>query len=196
MLAQDSENLLFHKHTSTLCALVVQLLKVHELLHSRASMQGLRVLILACVDSSLWLDSLVSNAAVLEAVFEVLVNECGFEEEVEEEEALQAQEAAWAVLAAVSRCAATADIVMQVSYICRDCFWGLRPKIWAVQGTLQPGLFKALCNLIDDALAFAVAPIMTASSVDSTPVAVFVHWVVQCSFSKHVLYSHDWEVQE
>ena len=79
-------------------------------------MQGLLVLILACVDSSLWLDSLVSNAVVLEAVFEVLASECGFEEEAEEEEALQAQEAAWAVLAAVSRQAANADIAMQVRY--------------------------------------------------------------------------------
>lgn len=78
-------------------------------------MQGLLVLLLACMDSSLWLDSLLSNAVGLEAVFEVLVNDCGFEEEAEEEEALQAQEAAWAVLAAVSRHVATADIAMQVS---------------------------------------------------------------------------------
>ena len=125
MLSQESESPLFNKHSSILCDVVIQLLKVHELLHSRASMRGLLVLILACVDSSLWLESLVSDAVVLEAVFEVLVNECGFEEEADEEEALQAQEAAWAVLAAVSRRAASAEIAMQVSSTCRDCFWGL-----------------------------------------------------------------------
>ena len=79
-------------------------------------MQGLLVLILACVDSSLWLNSLVSHALVLEAVFEVLANECGFEEAMEIAEAVQAQEAAWAVLAAVSRQAANASVAMQVRY--------------------------------------------------------------------------------
>ena len=82
-------------------------------------MQGLLVLLLACMDSSLWLDSLLSNAVVLEAVFEVLVDERGFEEKAEEAEALQAQEAAWAVLAAVSRHVATADVAMQVSCLCQ-----------------------------------------------------------------------------
>lgn len=85
-------------------------------------MQGLLVVILACLDSSVWLEGVVSSAVVLEAVFEVLVNECGFEEEVEAEEALQGQEAAWAVLAAVSRQVATADNAMQVSCTCRDWF--------------------------------------------------------------------------
>ena len=122
MLAQESENPLFSKHSSTLCAVVIQLLKLHELLHSRASMQGLLVVILACLDSSVWLEGVVSSAVVIEAVFEVLVNECGFEEEAEAEEALQGQEAAWAVLAAVSRQVATADNAMQVSCTCRDCF--------------------------------------------------------------------------
>lgn len=92
-------------------------------------MQGLLVLTLACMDSSLWLDRLVSDAVSLEAVFEVLVNERGFEEEAEEEEALQAQEAAWAVLAAVSRQAATADIAMQVRCPCRDSYCWLRLKL-------------------------------------------------------------------
>ena len=79
------------------------MLKLHELLHRTASMQRLSVVLLACIDSSLWLQRLVTSVAALEAVLEVLKNDYGFEEEVEEAEAVQGQEAAWAVLAAVSR---------------------------------------------------------------------------------------------
>ncbi|KAL3133077.1 hypothetical protein ABBQ38_006979 [Trebouxia sp. C0009 RCD-2024] len=113
VLAQESENPLFSKHSSALCAVVTQLLHLHELLHCRASMQGMLVVILACLDSILWLDCLLSDAAVLQAVFEVLVNDSGFEEEVEAEEALQGQEAAWAVLAVVTKHVDTADTSMQ-----------------------------------------------------------------------------------
>lgn len=120
-LAQECESPLFSEHSSTLCGVTTQLLHLHDLLHSRASMQGLLVVMLACLDSRLWLDCLVSNAAVLEAVFEVLVNQSGFEEEAAAEEALQAQEAAWAVLAAVSRRVDTADTAMQVSCTSRVC---------------------------------------------------------------------------
>lgn len=115
VLAQESENPLFSKHSSALCAVVTQLLHLHELLHCRASMQGMLVVILACLDSILWLDCLLSDAAVLQAVFEVLVNDSGFEEEVEAEEALQGQEAAWAVLAVVTKHVDTADTSMQVT---------------------------------------------------------------------------------
>lgn len=107
-----------------LCAVVTQLLHLHDLLHCRASMQGVLVVILACLDSVLWLDCLLSNSAALEAVFGVLVNESGFEEEVGAEEALQGQEAAWAVLAVVIRHVDIADSSMQVTCLsctCRQC---------------------------------------------------------------------------
>ncbi|KAL3149295.1 hypothetical protein ABBQ32_002108 [Trebouxia sp. C0010 RCD-2024] len=113
VLAQESDNPLFSEHSTMLCAVVTQLLHLHDLLHCRASMQGVLVVILACLDSVLWLDCLLSNSAALEAVFGVLVNESGFEEEVGAEEALQGQEAAWAVLAVVIRHVDIADSSMQ-----------------------------------------------------------------------------------
>ena len=115
MLAQEPENPLFSEHSRALCAVVVQLLQLHDLLHCRASMQAVLVVIVACLDSTLWLDCLVSNAAALEAVFQVLVNESGFEEEAGEEEALQGQEAAGAVLAVVARQVHTAPTAMKVT---------------------------------------------------------------------------------
>lgn len=87
---------------------------MHELLDKRASMQGLLFVILACMDRALWLEGLVNSAAVVEAVFEVLVNDFGFEDELEADAALQGQEAAWAVLAAVSRHAVTEGLTIQV----------------------------------------------------------------------------------
>lgn len=77
-------------------------------------MQGLLLVILACLDNSLWLDCVVNSAAAMEAVFEVLVSEFGFEADVEVEEAVQGQEAAWAILAAISGCMLTSGITPQV----------------------------------------------------------------------------------
>ena len=92
------------------------MLKLHELLHKRASTQGLSLIILACTDSFFWLEPLVNSTAAVEAVLEVLVNDYGFELEVEADAALQGQEAAWAVLAAVSRHAATNGLSPQASF--------------------------------------------------------------------------------
>lgn len=92
----------------------VQMLKLHELLHHKASMQRLLVVLLACIDSSLWLRSLVTSVAALEAALEVLKNDYGFEEEAVEAEAVQGQEAAWAVLASVSRHLTSHECQIQV----------------------------------------------------------------------------------
>lgn len=79
------------------------MLSLHDFLQHKASVQCLLVVLLACMDSSLWLCTLADSEAALEAVLEVLKNDYGFEEELEGEEAQQGQEAAWAVLAAVSK---------------------------------------------------------------------------------------------
>lgn len=77
-------------------------------------MQCVLVVLLACLDSSQWVPSMVTNAAALEAVFEVLKDDYGFEEGVEADAALQGQEAAWAVLAVVSKHLVGCNAVPQV----------------------------------------------------------------------------------
>jgi len=90
------------------------MLALHDFLHRKANMQCVLVVLLACLDSSQWVPSIVTNAAVLEAVFEVLKDDYGFEDGVEADAALQGQEAAWAVLAAVSKHLASCNAVSQV----------------------------------------------------------------------------------
>ena len=90
------------------------MLALHDFLHRKANMQCVLVVLLACLNSSQWVPSIVTNAAALEAVFEVLKDDYGFEEEVEAHSALQGQEAAWAVLAAVSKHLANCNAVPQV----------------------------------------------------------------------------------
>ena len=77
-------------------------------------MQSVLVVLLACLDSSQWVQSMVTSAAALEAVFEVLKDDYGFEEGAEADAALQGQEAAWALLAAVSKHLAGCNAVPQV----------------------------------------------------------------------------------
>ncbi|KAA6427558.1 MAG: hypothetical protein FRX49_02221 [Trebouxia sp. A1-2] len=59
--------------------------------------------------------------AALEAVFEVLKDDYGFEEGVEADAALQGREAAWAVLVAVSKHLAGGNAVPQVFSCLADC---------------------------------------------------------------------------
>ena len=91
------------------------MLKLHEFLHRKATVQCLLVVILACLDSTQWLPDLAEGAAALEAVFEVLRNDYGFEEDAERDEAQQGQEAAWAVLAAVSKHVANNGVISEVT---------------------------------------------------------------------------------
>ncbi|DBA97255.1 TPA: hypothetical protein ACH3X1_015003 [Trebouxia sp. C0004] len=114
VLAQDPDDPLFSSHCSTLCSLSTQMLALHDFLQRKANMQCVLVVLLACLDSSQWVPSIVTNAAALEAVLEVLKDDYGFEEEVEADRALQGQEAAWAVLAAVSNHLASRNAVFQV----------------------------------------------------------------------------------
>lgn len=90
------------------------MLALHDFLHRQANMQCVLVVLLACLDSLQWVPSIVTSAAALEAVFEVLKDDYGFEEGVEADAALQGQEAAWAVLAAVSKHLAGCNAVPQV----------------------------------------------------------------------------------
>ncbi len=90
------------------------MLALHDFLHCKANMQCVLVVLLACLDSSQWVPSMVTNAAALEAVFEVLKDDYGFEEGVEADAALQGQEAAWAVLAVVSKHLVGCNAVPQV----------------------------------------------------------------------------------
>lgn len=93
---------------------VVQLLQDREFLHQRGLVQGQLVVLLACIASSLWLNVLVSNVDGIKAVFEALLGEFGFEDLPSHEELQQGQEAAWAVLAALSRHLLLNDIPLQV----------------------------------------------------------------------------------
>ena len=119
MVAQAPGDPAFAAHSSTLCALVVQMLSLHDFLDRKASMQCLLVVLLACMDSSLLSKDLASSAVALEGVFEVLQNEYGFEEQIDKAEAQQGQEAAWAVLAAVSQHVLVCGITAQVTF--RPC---------------------------------------------------------------------------
>ena len=90
------------------------MLALHDMLHQKAAMQSLLVVILACLDSKHWLQEVSQEAQAIAAVLEVLQNDYGFDDELAEEEAEQGQEAAWAVLAAVSKYMAENDVSDQV----------------------------------------------------------------------------------
>ena len=114
VFAQHSDDPLSAQHSRPLCLVVVQLLALHEVLHQKAAMQSLLVVILACLDSKHWLQEVSQEAQTIAAVLEVLHNDYGFNDELAEEEAEQGQEAAWAVLAAVSKYMAENDVSDQV----------------------------------------------------------------------------------
>ena len=93
---------------------LVQQLQQREFLHQRGIVQGQLVMLLACIDSSLWLGDFVTKTEAIEAVFEALLGEFGFEDVQSDEEVQQGQEAAWAVLAALSRHCVLRGITSQV----------------------------------------------------------------------------------
>lgn len=103
MLVEDAEDESSVDGLSDIASTLVQLLQMHDFLPSRGLVLGRLVTLLACLDSPLWVPQLAESTAASEAVFVVLADDYGFDAVPEQEETCLGQEAAWAVLAALSR---------------------------------------------------------------------------------------------
>ena len=103
LLIEDTDDQRVKGHLSPISSMLLQLLQVHEFLHNRGVVLGELVVLLACLDSSLWAAQLADHVTALEAVLVVLIGDFGFDLIESQEAVQQGQEAGWAVLAALSK---------------------------------------------------------------------------------------------
>ena len=103
LLIEDTDDQRVKGNLSPMSSMLLQLLHVHEFLHNRGVVLGEVVVLLACLDSSLWAAQLADNVTALEAVLVVLIGDFGFDLIESQEAVQQGQEAGWAVLAALSK---------------------------------------------------------------------------------------------
>lgn len=98
--ADDQKDL---NHWGDIAIMLVHLLSLHEFLPNRGVVLGQMVTLLACLDSPLWATELAESITGIEALFVVLAEDYGFDEVPVQEDMCAGQEAAWAVLAALSK---------------------------------------------------------------------------------------------
>ena len=91
------------QHLSKMSTILISLLHIHDQLYNQGLILSSLVVLLACLDRALWLEQLAADVAALEGVLVALSGDFGFNVTPEAEAVEEGQEAAWTVMAALSR---------------------------------------------------------------------------------------------